>query len=85
MNVPEKIFESGSISATLWPRIEEIEGGITLKFYSINISKYHKDDDQGECKYNFSTKDLPNVVLVANEAYRYIALSTSNPHTKIEP
>jgi len=83
MNIPEKKFKSGSISAALWAESKTVEGE-TLKFYSINIARIYRDGDECNRTNNFNTEDLPKVALVANEAYKYIALSSPNPQTETD-
>ena len=73
---PEKRFRCGSISAGIWPESREVNGEMA-KFYSININKAYKDGDEWKHTNRFSTEDLPKVALVANEAYKYIKLSST--------
>ena len=87
---PEKRFRCSPVSASVWAENKTVESGI-VKFYSISISrvfKKNKDDKNGndgnEWQYtkNFKPEDLPKVALVAMEAYKYIALSSSNPQAE---
>ena len=81
MSRPEKKFKCGPISASLWAEDKTMENGV-VKFYSINITKAYKDGDNWKNTNNFNAEDLPKVALVANEAYKYIRLSSSNPQTE---
>jgi len=77
MSKPEKRFKCGPISASVWVEAKTVEGEM-VKFYSINIDKAYKDGDNWKHTNRFSAEDLPKVALVANEAYKYIRLSSSN-------
>ena len=91
---PEKRFKCGAVSASIWAKTKTIDKD-TAKFYSVTINrvyKKNKDNNDGadgndgnEWQYtkNFRSDDLPKVALVAMEAYKYIALSSSNPQTEM--
>ena len=87
MSKPEKKFKCGPISASIWAEAKTVEGEM-VQFYSININRIYKknnddnDNDDGEWKYTnrFRAEDLPKVALVANEAYKYIRLNSTNPN-----
>ena len=81
MSRPEKKFKCGPISASLWAEDKTMENGV-VKFYSINITKAYKDGDNWKNTNSFNAEDLPKVALVADEAYKYIRLSSSNPQTE---
>ena len=81
MSRPEKKFKCGPISASIWAEDKTVESGV-IKFHSINITKVYKDGDEWKHTNSFNTEDLPKVALVANEAYKYIRLSSSNPQTE---
>ena len=89
MNKPEKKFTCGPVSASIWAESKTVDGEM-VKFYSVNINRVYKkdnsdgDNNKGEWQYTnkFRTEDLPKVALVANEAYKYIRLSSSNPQTE---
>lgn len=80
---PEKRFKCGPVSAGIWSEGREVNGEM-VKFYSINISRVYKkdkdDSDDNGWKYtnSFRAEDLPKVALLANEAYKYIKLSSIN-------
>jgi hypothetical protein len=81
MSRPEKKFKCGPISASIWAEDKTVESGV-VKFHSVNITKTYKDGDEWKHTNSFNTEDLPKVALVANEAYKYIRLSSSNPQTE---
>ena len=78
MNKPEKNFRCGSICASIWANVRDVEGQ-TVSFYSVRIDKAFKDGDVWKHTSTFSVDDLPKVALVANEAYRFIALKERVP------
>lgn len=73
MSKPVKRFKCGSIVASIGAECM-IADGEKVKFYSIKVDKAYKDVDTQKHTNLFATKDLPKVVLVVNEAYRYILL-----------
>ena len=77
MSRPEKKFKCGPISASIWAEDKIVESGV-VKFYSINITKAYKDGDNWKNTNNFNAEDLPKVALVANEAYKYIRLKSTD-------
>jgi hypothetical protein len=77
MQKPEKKFSCGSISASIWANTQ-IADGKTVKFYSVTINKAYKDGEDWKHTNGFNIGDLPNVALVANEAYKYIKLESTN-------
>ena len=77
MNRPEKKFKCGPVSASIWAEGKAVNGEM-VKFYSISITKAYKDGDNWKNTNSFSAEDLPKVALVANEAYKYIRLRSTN-------
>ena len=92
-DMPEKRFRYSPVSASVWAK-NTTKDGKKIKFYSVSISrvyKKNKDDKNGndsndgnEWQYtkSFRLEDLPKVALVANEAYKYIILNSSNPQAE---
>jgi len=87
---PEKRFRYSPVSASVWAK-NTTKDGKKIKFYSVSISRVYKKntgdkegDDGNEWQYtkSFRLEDLPKVALVANEAYKYILLSSSNSQTE---
>ena len=77
MNKPEKKFNCGSISASIWANTKVVNGE-TVKLYSVMINKAYKEDEDWKHTNSFNIEDLPKVALVANEAYKYIRLKSTN-------
>ena len=77
MQKPEKKFNCGPISASIWAKTKTVEGD-TRKFYSVTIDKAYKEDEYWKHTNSFNIEDLPKVALVANEAYKYIRLKSTN-------
>ena len=78
MQKPEKKFSCGPISASIWAKTKIVKGD-TLKLYSVTINKAYKEDEDWKHTNSFNIEDLPKVALVANEAYKYIKLTSTNP------
>ena len=77
MQKPEKRFHCGPISASIWANTKTVNGE-TVKFYSVTINKAYKEDEDWKHTNSFSIEDLPKVALIANEAYKYIRLKSTN-------
>ena len=73
MNKPEKKFNCGSISASIWANTRAVNGE-AVKLYSVTINKAFKEGDEWKYTDSFDIEDLPKVALVANEAYKYMRL-----------
>ena len=71
---PVKSYKAGRIEASIW-RNEKEQNGKTVLLHSVRIKKqFRKDDgDYQDTDYLFP-QDLPDLVLVAQDAYRYIRL-----------
>ena len=78
MRKPEKKFSCGPILASIWSKTKTVEGE-KVKFNSITINKAYKDGEDWKHTNSFNIEDLPKVALVANEAYKYIRLKSTNP------
>ena len=76
MSKPEKCLRCGPISASIWAQGKTVNGEM-VKFYSVKIDKAYKQDDEWKHTTSFSAEDLPKVALVANEAYKYIRLTST--------
>ena len=77
MRKPEKKFNCGPISASIWANTKVVTGE-TVKFYSVTINKVYKEVDDWKHTNSFNIEDLPIVALVANEAYKCIKLKSAN-------
>ena len=77
MQKPEKKFNCGSISASIWANSKVVTGE-TVTFYSVTINKAYKDGEEWKHTNSFNIEDLPKVVLVANEAYKHMKLKSTD-------
>jgi hypothetical protein len=81
---PEKKFRCGAVEAAVF--VNEIEkGGKTLRLKKVSIQKRYRDGDGNWNSTNsYDANDLPKLKLVADEAYRYLALGQNgengDPH-----
>ena len=73
MNKPEKKFNCGSISASIWAN-SKVVNGEKVKIYSVTINKAFKEGEEWKYTNSFNIEDLPKVALVATEAYKYVRL-----------
>jgi len=78
MNKPEKKFNCGSISASIWANTKVVNSE-AIKLYSVTINKAYKEGEDWKYTDSFNIEDLPKVALVANEAYKYIRLKSTDP------
>ncbi len=74
MAKPEKRFKCGSVEAAEFEN--EIEkNGEKIKLKKVSIQKrYMSSDEQWRSTNSYDANDLPKLKLVADEAYRYLAL-----------
>jgi hypothetical protein len=74
---PAKTFTCNRIQAAIWVESVENEEG-AFESQSIRISKSFKDKQSGEWKRTdrLFADDLPNVAVVAMEAYKHLRLSS---------
>lgn len=74
---PIKDFRSGNIQASIW-RNEAEKDGQTVVRHSVRIQKQFRNDggDYQETNYYFRD-DIPKLILVAQKAFEFIALSES--------
>lgn len=77
MSKPGKRFKCGPVSASIWTKAKTVEGEM-IKFHFVSVDKVYKDGDEWKHTNSFATEDLPKVALVANEAYRYLRLRSSD-------
>jgi len=77
MRKPEKKFSCGPVSASIWAKTKTVEGE-TVEFYSVTITKAYKEGDNWKYTNSFNIEDIPKVVLVANEAYKYVRLKSTD-------
>ena len=74
---PEKKFKCGAVEAAVF--LNEIEtNGKKLKIKKVSIHKrYMTSDEEWKSTNSYDANDLPKLKLVADEAYRYLALGKS--------
>jgi len=77
MNEQEKKFNCGPICASILANTKVVNGE-TVKFYSVTINKAYKEGEDWKYTDSFNIEDLPKVALVANEAYKYIRLKSTD-------
>jgi len=77
MRKPEKKFSCGPVSASIWAKNKTVEGE-TVKFYSVTITKAYKEGEDWKYTNSFNIEDIPKVALVANEAYKYVRLKSTD-------
>ena len=82
---PIKDFRTGGIQASVW-RNEVEKNGQTVVRHSVRIQKqFRKDDgDYQETDYYFRD-DLLKLILVAQKAFEFIALSESKDAEELVP
>ena len=82
---PIKVFRCGSIKASVWS-FQKLKDGKTVDIPSVTITKFYKDKetDKWETTDFLYPDDLPKVVTVANEAYKYLRLTTLDPKGQSE-
>ena len=75
---PIKQFKAAGMKAAIW-RNEREEDGRTVVRHSVRISKSYRDRQTGDWKETdyYYANDLPRLVLVAQQAFEYIALKES--------
>lgn len=74
---PDKKFYYGAIRAAIWTN-QRVIGDAVVEVHSIRIDKSYKDGDQWKRTTTLTAEDLPKVALIAEDAYRYIRLRTSD-------
>jgi hypothetical protein len=72
---PIKDFRAGGIQASVWKK-EVPKDGRTVIQYSVKIEKrYRKKDGEYQSTDYYFADDLPKLILAAQKAYEYIALT----------
>jgi hypothetical protein len=72
---PVKDFRAGGIQASVWKN-EVPKDGRTMIKYSVKIEKrYRKKDGEYQSTDYYFADDLPKLILAAQKAYEYIALT----------
>jgi len=77
---PEKEFRAGGVSATIWNNQQEINGN-KMDVKSVQIQRSYQDDKKEWKKTSsFKTNDLPKLITVATEAFKYLTLKEREPN-----
>ena len=78
MAKPVKKFRCGAVEAAVF--VNEIDkSGKTFKLKKVSIQKRYRDADGNWNSTNsYDANDLPKLKLVADEAYRHLALGKEN-------
>jgi len=72
---PVKDFRVGGIQASIW-RNEIPKNGFTAIRYSVKIEKTYRKKDGGYEKTDYYyNDDLPKLILAAQKAYEYVAVT----------
>ena len=82
---PDKEFKAGKMSVAIWSRQEQAADGHTFTAFSIRAQKRYLDPATQEWKtadYLFAD-DLPRLILVTQEAYRYVALKENEQNNNV--
>jgi hypothetical protein len=74
-NHPVEVFQSGRVKASIWQDQKVINNDL-VNVHTIKIERSYKNDFGDWINTNFFfVDDLPKVVLVANEAFRFLRLT----------
>ena len=73
---PTKVFRCGPVKAAIWSN-SRIINDMLAEVHSIQIDRSYKDGEEWKHTNSFNVEDLPKVVLVATEAYKFIRLRES--------
>lgn len=77
---PEKEFRAGGVSATVWNNQQMINGN-KMDVKSVQIQRNYLDDKKEWKKTSsFKTNDLPKLVAVATEAFKYLTMKEREPN-----
>jgi len=76
--MPVKTYQMGAVSGAVWANLRE-EDGRTVVTHSIRIKRRYRDPQTSEYRDSdyFFAADLPKVRLIADEAFKLIALRES--------
>lgn len=72
---PEKKFQAGAITATVWKNTKQNKEGETYDYFSISLQRTYKDKE-GNWKNTgyFRLSDLPKAQLVINKVFEDLSL-----------
>jgi len=75
---PVKVFRCGAVKAAIWTNQRVIDDAV-VEVPSVKIDKSYKDGDEWKRTTTFAADDLPKVITVATEAYRFLRLRSEEP------
>ena len=82
---PIKDFRAGGVQASVW-RKEVQKDGQTVVRHSVRIQKqYRKEGGDYETTEYYFRDDLPKLILVAQKAFEFIALTASKDAEETVP
>lgn len=76
MSKPIKTFRCGVVSVAIWSDQKTVEGN-QVTFHHIKFEKAYWSENGWKYTTSFSPEDLPNVALLADEAYKFLKLNHS--------
>ena len=84
---PVKEFRAGTIRAAIWRNEILGDDGETTTRYSVRVEKTFRDSRSEQWRQTdyFFTDELPQLRLVADKAYEFIALREREPDSESEP
>lgn len=71
MAQPEKIFRSGSCSASVFSNVVK-KNGKTMKMQSVSVQRSYKNGDGWKNTNSYGVNDLPKLIMAASKAYDYL-------------
>jgi len=74
---PVKTFAAGGVRAAIWENhIQDPNTNQTVLLHNTKITRSYKDDKDGTWHEvsHFRAQDLPKLILVAQEAFKYVSL-----------
>lgn len=75
VNLPEKKFRAGAISATVWKNTGQSAKGESVEYKTISLDRVYKDAS-GAWQHTTSLRlnDLPRAGVALQKAYEYLVL-----------
>jgi len=78
-SLPEKKFNAGAISVTIWRNEIKKPDGTISDYPSIALERSYKDQDGKWHKTNnMRVNDLPKAAMAMNKAYEYLSFKDDN-------
>lgn len=81
---PEKKFRAGNVTATVWDNKREVNEEI-FRVRSVSFEKRYLDKNgEWNSANSYDANDVAKLILVANEAYKYMALNKEKNNIREE-